>query len=140
VVAIAEPRPQTRAFFADRYGVNLVFETWEQFHKASAESIQKVGKRLADAVIVAVQDRMHAELVVAFAAQGYDILCEKPMATSIEHCLQIEAAVKKAGIIFGMGHGVLPCLLSNACPFSQKYLMENVSFSAAVFALFSCRN
>jgi predicted dehydrogenase len=26
------------------------------------------------------------------------------MATSIEHCLQIEAAVKKAGIIFGMGH------------------------------------
>lgn len=104
VVAIAEPRPQTRALFADRYGVNLVFETWEQFHKASAESIQKVGKRLADAVIVAVQDRMHAEVVVAFAAQEYDILCEKPMATSIEHCLQIEAAVKQAGIIFGMGH------------------------------------
>jgi predicted dehydrogenase len=49
---------------------------------------------------------MHADVVKAFAAQGYDILCEKPMATSIEHCLQIEAAVKKAGIIFGLGHGV----------------------------------
>jgi predicted dehydrogenase len=110
VVAIAEPRAQTRALFANRYGVDrsLVFETWEQFHKASAEAIQTVGKRLADAVLVAVQDRMHAELVVAFAAQGYDILCEKPMATSIEHCLQIEAAVKKAGIIFGLGHGVPP--------------------------------
>jgi predicted dehydrogenase len=112
VVAIAEPKPQTRALFANRYGVDssLVFETWEQLHKASVEAIQTAGKRLADAVIVAVQDHMHAELVVAFAAQGYDILCEKPMATSIEHCLQIEAAVKKAGIIFGMGHGVPPVL------------------------------
>jgi predicted dehydrogenase len=95
---------------ANRYRVDgtLVFETWEQFHKASAESIQTNGRRLADAAIIAVQDHMHAELVVAFAAQGYDILCEKPMATSIEHCLQIEATVKKAGIIFGMGHGTLP--------------------------------
>ncbi|KAH9049014.1 hypothetical protein EDB84DRAFT_1261525 [Lactarius hengduanensis] len=106
IVAIAEPRSKTRALFASQYGVDssLAFETWEQFHKASAETIQTVGKRLADAVLVAVQDHMHAELVVAFAAQGYDILCEKPMATSIEHCLQIEAAVKKADIIFGMGH------------------------------------
>jgi predicted dehydrogenase len=49
---------------------------------------------------------MHAELVEVFAAQGYDILCEKPLATSVEQCLRIEAAVKKAGIIFGLGHGV----------------------------------
>ncbi len=91
-----------------------MFQTWEQFHKASAEGIQRAGKRLADAVIIAVHDFMHVELVEAFAAQGYDILCEKPMATSIDHCLQIEAAVKKAGIIFGMGHGVFHCLLFNA--------------------------
>lgn len=140
VVAIAEPRPQTRVLFADRYGVDdsLVFETWEHFHKSSAESIQKIGTRLADAVIIAVHDHMHAELVVAFAAQGYDILCEKPMATSIEHCLQIEAAVKKAGVIFGMGHGVLlPPVQRMAL--SPKILDEKC-VSAAVFALFSCRN
>ncbi|KAI9513179.1 streptomycin biosynthesis protein StrI [Russula earlei] len=106
VVAIAEPRPKTRALFADRYGVDgrLAFESWERFHKASAEAIQAAGKRLADAVIVAVQDNMHAEVVEAFAAQGYDILCEKPMATSVEQCLRIEAAVKGSGIIFGLGH------------------------------------
>lgn len=91
-----------------------MFETWEQLHKASTETIQATGKRLADAVIVAVQDRMHAELVEVFAAQGYDILCEKPLATSVEQCLQIEAAVKKAGIIFGLGHGVC-----THAPFSQ---------------------
>jgi predicted dehydrogenase len=111
VVAIAEPRSKTRVLFASRYRVDdtLVFETWEQLHKASAECIQSSGRRLADAVIIAVQDRLHADAVEAFAAQGYDIMCEKPMATSIDHCLQIEAAVKKAGIIFGMGHGALRC-------------------------------
>ena len=109
-MAIAEPRSKTRARFASRYTADgtPVFETWEQFHKASAKAIQTSGRRLADAVVIAAQDSMHAELVVAFATQGYDILCEKPMATSIRHCLQIEAAVKKAGIIFGMGHGTLP--------------------------------
>jgi Oxidoreductase family, NAD-binding Rossmann fold len=137
VVAIAEPRTQTRALFATQYGVDdsLVFETWEQFHKASAESIQTAGKRLADAVIVAVQDNMHVELVEAFAAQGYDILCEKPMATSIEHCLQIEAAVKRAGIIFGLGHGMPPIPRM-----SSSHNDQSKRVSAAVLAIFSCRN
>ena len=48
---------------------------------------------------------MHMQVVLAFAEQGYHILCEKPMATSIDDCIKIEEAVKKAGIIFGMGHG-----------------------------------
>ncbi|EGO01805.1 hypothetical protein SERLA73DRAFT_177323 [Serpula lacrymans var. lacrymans S7.3] len=106
VVAIAEPRPKTRQLFADAHGVDdtLVFKTWQDLHKASAETIETVGKRLADAVIVAVQDKMHLEVVLAFAEQGYHILCEKPMATSLEDCLKIEAAVKNADIIFGMGH------------------------------------
>jgi len=73
--------------------------------EASTETIQTVGKRLADAVIVAVQDHMHREVVLAFAAQGYHILCEKPMATSLKDCFDIEKAIKSAGVIFGMGHG-----------------------------------
>lgn len=82
-----------------------MFNSWQELHAASAETIKTIGKRLADAVIVAVQDHMHMEVVLAFAEQGYHILCEKPMATSLEDCFKIEEAVKKAGIIFGMGHG-----------------------------------
>lgn len=64
-----------------------------------------MGKRLADAIVIAVQDSMHAEVVLAFAEQGYHMLCEKPMATTAEDCVRMAAAVKKAGIIFGVGHG-----------------------------------
>ncbi|KAI0774411.1 streptomycin biosynthesis protein StrI [Fomes fomentarius] len=106
VVAIAEPRPMTQKLMADAHSVDqtLVFKSWQDLHTASAETIQTIGRRLADAVVIAVQDHMHKEVTLAFAAQGYHILCEKPMATSIEDCVKMEAAVKKAGVIFGMGH------------------------------------
>ncbi|KAH9939890.1 streptomycin biosynthesis protein StrI [Amylocystis lapponica] len=106
VVAIAEPRPKTRKLMADAHFVDqtLVFRTWQDLLVASAETIKTVGKRLADAVIIAVQDQFHLEVALAFAEQGYNILCEKPMATSVSDCVKMEAAIKKAGIIFGMGH------------------------------------
>ncbi|PIL37283.1 hypothetical protein GSI_00976 [Ganoderma sinense ZZ0214-1] len=106
VVAIAEPRPVTRKLMTEAHLVDktLVFEDYKDLLKASAETIQTVGKRLADAVLVTVQDFMHEEVTIAFAEQGYHILCEKPMSTNLEACFRMETAVKKAGIIFGMGH------------------------------------
>ncbi|KAG1755834.1 hypothetical protein EDB19DRAFT_1624776 [Suillus lakei] len=106
VVAIAEPRPKTRDIFSRNHKLDrtLVFNDWQELLKASADTIQTIGKRLADAVIVAVQDHMHCEVVSAFAAQGYHILCEKPMATSLQDCLEMEKAVKNAGVIYGIGH------------------------------------
>lgn len=106
---MAEPRPKTRNHFAAAHNIDqtLVFDSWQELHQASAETIKTVGKRLSDAVIIAVQDQMHLEVCLAFAEQGYHILCEKPMSTNLDDCLKMEAAVKKAGIIFGMGHGTL---------------------------------
>jgi predicted dehydrogenase len=108
IVSVAEPRQQTQRRFADLHKVDstLVFKTWQDLHAASEETISTIGRRLADAVVVAVQDHMHKEVVLAFAAQGYNILCEKPMATTLEDIIEIEDAVSRAGIIFGMGHGM----------------------------------
>jgi len=90
----------------------LVFSDWKELHAASAETINTIGKRLADAVIIAVQDHLHVEVAVAFAEQGYHILCEKPMATSLQDCIKIEEVIKKTGVIFGMGHGKLKNFLT----------------------------
>ncbi|KAK0468448.1 uncharacterized protein EV420DRAFT_1626274 [Desarmillaria tabescens] len=116
VVAIAEPRSETQKHFADLHSVDntLVFRTWRDLHAASAETLSTIGKRLADAVIIAVQDHMHVEVTEAFTQQGYHILCEKPMATNIEDCIRMETAIKKAGIIFGMGH------VMRYSPYSQE--------------------
>lgn len=107
IVAIAEPRPKTREEFAANHGVpaERAFHTWQDLLSASAGSLARTGKRLADAVLITVQDHMHCEVALAFANEGYHMLCEKPMATNVEGCVRIADAVKKAGVIFGMGHG-----------------------------------
>ncbi|KAJ8583529.1 hypothetical protein M405DRAFT_917191 [Rhizopogon salebrosus TDB-379] len=106
VVAIADSRPKMREIFICELDRILVFNnTWQYLLKASAETIQTIGKRFVDAVIVAVHDYMHYEVVYAFAAQGYHILSEKPMVTSLRHRLDTEKAVKNTSIIFGTSHG-----------------------------------
>ncbi|TFK29274.1 streptomycin biosynthesis protein StrI [Coprinopsis marcescibilis] len=106
VVAIAEPRPATRKRFVQEHRIDqtLLFKSWEDLLAASEETINTIGTKLADAVLVTVQDNLHLQVATAFAKQGYHILCEKPMATTLEECIAMEAAIKEANVIFGMGH------------------------------------
>jgi predicted dehydrogenase len=62
------------------------------------------GPRLADAVVIAVQDRFHLEAVEAFAAAGYDILCEKPLAGTEAACAAVVDAAERAGVFLGVCH------------------------------------
>jgi predicted dehydrogenase len=107
-VAIAEPRPKARQSTAAEHTLpgSSVFSSWQALHTHAKSQLEQTGERVADAVIVAVQDRMHCEVVCKFAELGYDILCEKPMATSVEECVKMADAVQKAGVIFGIGHGM----------------------------------
>ncbi|MBI4558451.1 MAG: Gfo/Idh/MocA family oxidoreductase [Candidatus Hydrogenedentes bacterium] len=54
------------------------------------------------AVIVGSETNRHAELCVAAAQAGKHILCQKPMALSLQDCDRIIAAVDKAGVHFAM--------------------------------------
>lgn len=81
---------------AHKIGGDLVFDDWKQLAARG---------RVADAVIIAIMDRAHVEAVQIFADQGYDILCEKPIATSMHECVEIVEAVKRNNVIFGCGHG-----------------------------------
>jgi predicted dehydrogenase len=88
----------------------LVFNTWQELIVASGETLNTIGKRLADAVIIAVHDHQHTEVTKAFAEQGYYVLCEKLMTTSVQDCVEMENVIKKSGRIFGMGPGACFCL------------------------------
>jgi predicted dehydrogenase len=97
VVAVAEPDPVRRARLAAEHGIaagNAVAD-WRPLAERG---------RLADAVLICTQDRMHAEPAEAFAALGYHILLEKPMAPDEAACRRIVAAVEQAGCILAVGH------------------------------------
>jgi predicted dehydrogenase len=63
-----------------------------------------------DAVHIIVPHYLHAELTMAAAKAGKHVLCEKPMATSLEDCDAMIAATKKAGVKFMIAenHRFLP--------------------------------
>lgn len=97
VVGVAEPRDVNRLKMAQTYDIPAehVFTDWRQ--------VAEVPK-FADAVIIATQDKMHAEPAAAFADLGYHILLEKPMAPNVEDCQRIVDAIKRNGIHCAVCH------------------------------------
>ena len=55
-------------------------------------------------MIIATLDREHTEPALAFAALGYALLIEKPMAPTEDECVAIVDAVERAGVIAAVGH------------------------------------
>lgn len=97
VLAVAEPREVRRRKFAAEHNLNA--------GDAVADWRELAGRgRMADAVLICTQDRMHLEPALAFAELGYHIMLEKPMALDEASCRAIVTAVQRAGVIFAVGH------------------------------------
>ncbi|MFD7259530.1 Gfo/Idh/MocA family protein [Streptomyces sp. NPDC059874] len=97
VVAVAEPRTVRRDRFAADHGLDAwaaVADWWELAARG----------RIADAVLICTLDRDHLEPALAFAALGYHVMLEKPMALTEEECRRIVAAVEEAGVTLAVGH------------------------------------
>jgi predicted dehydrogenase len=57
-----------------------------------------------DAVIIATADAFHVPASLRALAAGKHVLCEKPVGITVEEALELQAAVKKSGKIFQVGH------------------------------------
>lgn len=57
-----------------------------------------------DIVYVVLPNSMHAEYVLRAAAAGKHVICEKPMALSVEDCDRMIAACKNAGKMLSIGY------------------------------------
>ncbi len=90
VRAIADPRP-VRIESANKF-LNLpperVFSSGEEMLAAP---------KLADIMIIATQDAQHRKHALAAMEKGYDLLLEKPIATSPEDCLAIAETAERLG-------------------------------------------
>jgi predicted dehydrogenase len=57
-----------------------------------------------DIVYVVLPNALHAEYVIRAAKAGKHVICEKPMATSVEDCDRMIAACKEAGKMLSIGY------------------------------------
>ncbi|OJY68541.1 MULTISPECIES: Gfo/Idh/MocA family oxidoreductase [unclassified Rhizobium] len=73
----------------DRYG----------FEEASSDWRAVVTRPDIDVIDICTPNNMHAEIAIAAAEAGKHIICEKPLARTVEEARAMVAAVKKAGVI-----------------------------------------
>ncbi|MBT1707209.1 Gfo/Idh/MocA family oxidoreductase [Fulvivirgaceae bacterium PWU5] len=57
-----------------------------------------------DIVYVVLPNALHAEYVVRAARTGKHVICEKPMATSVEECQRMIRACQEAGVLLSIGY------------------------------------
>lgn len=70
-------------------------------HCASLEELLSVGA--LDAVSVCTWNNGHAEAAINASKAGKHVLCEKPMAMTVEEAVAMEEAAKSSGKVFMMG-------------------------------------
>lgn len=98
--------------FIAAYDINeKVLKRFTKRHKLEPfSSVDALLQSDIDAVHIILPHHLHAKATIAAAEAGKHVICEKPMATSLEDCDAMIATTKKAGVQFMIAenHRFLP--------------------------------
>src|SRR6185436_5144187 len=95
LAALADVRRDNMEFFCERHGSAVpMFDSVEAMCKSPD----------VDAIWVASPNALHAEHTILAAKHGKHVICEKPMAVTLEQCAAMVQAVEASGIKFVQGH------------------------------------
>lgn len=95
LVAVADVNATLAADLADRYGYERVESDWR--------SVVTAGD--VDVVVACLPPVLDREVVLAAAAAGKHIVCEKPLAENAIVAAELLAACRAAGVFHGLGLG-----------------------------------
>ncbi|MHA1729216.1 MAG: Gfo/Idh/MocA family protein [Promethearchaeota archaeon] len=93
IIAVAEPRKTHRERFSEMHNLEsgMCYEKWEDLLKEG-----KISDK-AEVAIIATPDRLHVKPAIAALEKGYDVLLEKPMATTLEDCKKLTDKTEQTG-------------------------------------------
>jgi len=96
-VAVAEPNEVRRDRFASVHGIlpEEQFQSWDDLLARD---------RMAEAALICTMDQMHADPVTGALRAGYDVLLEKPIATTRADCVRVEEAAERARRLLQVCH------------------------------------
>jgi predicted dehydrogenase len=99
LVAVADVEPGRAHYLADTYGADRT-----ELYPSIEGLLAHPG---LDAVDICLPHDLHTRAIVAAARAGKAILCEKPLCTSIEDAVAIDAVLRETGVPFVMAHNQL---------------------------------
>ena len=92
-------------------GTPATAEEWTKKYNLPAKNVYNyqnfdeiVNNKDIDIVYVVTPNSLHREFVVRAAKAGKHVMCEKPMATSVEDCKVMIKACQDAGVQLGIGY------------------------------------
>lgn len=91
VIACCDTDPERARNFAAQYGI-----------PAGVAGVESLLALRPDAITVCTPHPVHEEVVVAAAAAGVHVLCEKPIAVELDAADRMVAATEAAGVTFGV--------------------------------------
>lgn len=96
ITGVVEPDTQKREQFRDAYAIeeNMCFADYKELFSKG---------RLADAVLICTQDRMHMEPTLLAKKCGYHILLEKPIAPTLREVKRLEKEFRGYDKVFMTG-------------------------------------
>lgn len=94
VVAVASSRLERGRAFAERHGIPAAH--------GSVEAL--LADPAVDIVYISTTNELHHGQVLAAAAAGKHVLCEKPLALNLEHALAMVKACRDAGVLMATNH------------------------------------
>jgi len=103
VVAVASPTPGNAASLAKKYGIPRVFLDYGEMLKETD----------IEMVTIAAPNSLHAQMALDCAKAGKHIVCEKPLATTLEEGEEMVHAAKSHGVLLMYAEELL---------FTPKYL------------------
>ncbi len=89
LAAIASRRGETARAWAAEYSIPRAYDSYEAL----------LADRAIDAVYVPLPNDQHAEFTIQAAAAGKHVLCEKPLARTVDEGAQMAAACRRHGVI-----------------------------------------
>lgn len=91
IIAVAEPLENRRKYAKKLHNIpeDRIFTDWHELKKQP---------KMADFAIISTQDNQHLEPAIAMIEKGYNLLLEKPMATTPADCKRITEAAERKGV------------------------------------------
>lgn len=129
VTALVSGDPAKARKVGDHYGVEAQhLYDYERFDELANDPS-------VDVVYIVLPNSMHAEFTIRALRAGKHVLCEKPMATSVEECERMISAAKEAGkklmIAYRLHHEPFnqkAIELARTKPFGKINLIEAVNY------------
>ncbi|MGH9821190.1 MAG: Gfo/Idh/MocA family protein [Pyrinomonadaceae bacterium] len=94
LVSVSRSRSELAEAFAKGFGARKWFAEWSEL----------VADDEIDAVYIATPVYLHAEQAIAAAAAGKHVLCEKPMALTVQECDKMIAACRANNVNLGIAY------------------------------------